>query len=697
MIKERFELAVLRMEEIVNTKEYKSVGDEKLQAYFDVLFSWCMKLIKTYDAVGKRYNMPQAGGTQMSIQELSCENEDLYQDILPGHYEKSYASPVYAVSELGEGYGQVLSFLYVELRSQIESVYEQRLEELVIHLELVLEIYGVFYEDYIELQKVASIDKIKDIIYWFVSDYSEPMMERRVREQVDADCDFATRIIMESDLTDLRYLYRYGEYITENQIETAEFINNLDEATIAKMADTYVEGYRKGFELAGKPLERKKTVNIRYSLGFERVIRRAIEQFAKLGLRPTIYRASTNIFNKRGVLKIGYYGAIPNKQMEYDHKEDQALFMDSKYIQRKKEILKEAYEQVKELAKVHAGPACMEIFGEKQFEPVNHEETLKLDEKQRKLSIEYSAYSGEVVNEYIPGEERSFTIIAFPVPEIGEKFAEIFESTIKINTLDYEKYARIQAKLIEALDMSKEVRVIGKAPNQTDLTIQLITLNEPEKQTKFENCVADVNIPVGEVFTSPVLKGTKGILHVSKVFLEELEYRDLMITLEDGMIKEYSCANFATSAENKKYIADNILFHHPTLPIGEFAIGTNTTAYVAAKKYGIEDKLPILIAEKMGPHFAFGDTCYSHSEDIPVFNPDGKEIVARDNEVSVLRKTDAAKAYFNCHTDITIPYDELEALYGVKEDGTRISIIENARFVLEGCEELNEPFESEFF
>lgn len=52
--------------------------------------------------------------------------------------------------------------------------------------------------------------------------------------------------------------------------------------------------------------------------------------------------------------------------------------------------------------------------------------------------------------------------------------------------------------------------------------------------------------------------------------------------------------------------------------MGEFAIGTNTTAYVAALKYGIADKLPILIAEKMGPHFAVGDTCYSWAEDTPV-------------------------------------------------------------------------------
>ena len=54
-----------------------------------------------------------------------------------------------------------------------------------------------------------------------------------------------------------------------------------------------------------------------------------------------------------------------------------------------------------------------------------------------------------------------------------------------------------------------------------------------------------------------------------------------------------------------------------------------------AQKYKIQSRLPILIAEKTGPHFAFGDTCYSWAEDTPVYNRDGKEVIARDNEVSL--------------------------------------------------------------
>ena len=77
------------------------------------------------------------------------------------------------------------------------------------------------------------------------------------------------------------------------------------------------------------------------------------------------------------------------------------------------------------------------------------------------------------------------------------------------------------------------------------------------------NCVADVNIPVGEVFTSPVLAGTGGILHVKKVYLNGLQFKDLKLVFDCGQVIDYSCANFETEEENRAYIEDNILHHQP--------------------------------------------------------------------------------------------------------------------------------------
>ena len=243
------------------------------------------------------------------------------------------------------------------------------------------------------------------------------------------------------------------------------------------------------------------------------------------------------------------------------------------------------------------------------------------------------------------------------------------------------------------LDTADTVHITGKGENKTDLYVNIWKLKDAAKESAFENCVADVNIPVGEVFTSPVLEGTNGKLFVSQVYLNELNYRNLEIDFKDGMVADYTCANFADEAENKKYIRDNVLMHHETLPMGEFAIGTNTTAYRMARDFAIADKLPILIAEKTGPHFAVGDTCYSHEEDNISYNPDGKAIVARENSVSALRGTDMEKAYYNCHTDITIPYDELDKITVIRADGTTEDIISGGRFVLAGTEELNKPLD----
>lgn len=675
----RYELAVSRIREMMD----EETVEEKFRDYFRTVGAFVLLIDET------NQKLRSGSFEKYSMEELAAWNAKLYEDILPDVYDRSYGNPAYATEKLGAEYGPVLSALYAEIRGAIAYVYEQKIEYLDILFELFVEIYNQFEEGPV-------VKNVQDTIYWYASDYCDVFVADRILEQVDASRSFATDIIRKSDLTDLRYLYSFGEYISASEIRTARHLLELDESVIAKMADVYTEGYRIGFVNTGKDLTKKKSVNIRYVLGFERVVKKAIENFEKMGLSPVIYRSGVSMLTKRQHLKIGYYGAIANKQYEYDHRDDQALFLDKKFVERKLEVMQTTYEHCKDLARVFAGPACIEMFGEEPFVPEVKEEVLTLNEKQQELSVSFDSRQSQLVNTYIPGDERSFTIIAYPVPEIGDKYEEIFDEIIRINTLDAKVYEKVQQTLIDALDQGTCVRILGGNGNCTDLTVQLHSLKDREKETIFENCVADVNIPVGEVFTSPVLEGTNGLLHVSKVYLNELQYQDLKITFANGMIADYNCKNFERELENKEYIKEHVLHRQATLPLGEFAIGTNTTAYVAAKKYGIEDKMPILIAEKMGPHFAVGDTCYSWSEDIKVYNPNGKEIIARDNSVSILRKEDVSKAYYHCHTDITIPYEELKRIYVITADGKEISLIENGEFVLPGTEILNEPLKNTY-
>ncbi len=677
-MQERFSLMRERISEIQKEELVK----EPYRDFFRKTGDFILEICRIHDRIREGWL------EKASVEELKENNHKMYEDILPDHYEESYGNPAYAQKILGRDFGQFLSFLYTEVRDMIVFAYEDMLFDMTVTMELFVQIYNLF-----EDPEVSPKD-VKDAIYWYVSDYSDEMVGHRIRGCVDPSLDFAVKIICESDLTDLRYLYKYGEYISENELSMASFLNTLPEEEIQTMARTYTEGYRIGFIQGRKDISKKKTVNIRFQLGFERMVKAAIEQFREMGLAPVIYRSAVHSVNKKQGHRQGYYGAIPNRQFDYDHKDDAALYLDHEFVQRKLRVLQVSYEQVKELANGLGGPACIETFGEKPFVPVSKKEACALSPHQQKLQVSYDNEAGQIVNRYIKGEERSFTIIAYPVKEIGENFEEIFRETVKINTLDNKLYEKIQQNIIEALDKGEYVRIKGKGGNLTDLRVHLHHLDNPEKQTNFENCVADVNIPVGEVFTSPVLQGTEGVLFVSKVFLNGLEYQDLKIRFQDGKIAEYTCGNFQNEEENQNFIKENILYHHDTLPLGEFAIGTNTTAYVMAKKYQIGHLLPILIAEKMGPHFAVGDTCYSWSEDTPVYNPDGREIIARDNEVSILRKQDISKAYLGCHTDITIPYDELDSIWVEALDGSEIYIIRDGRFVLPGTEPLNEAFAS---
>lgn len=665
IIFERYEIATSRIREIIN--------EDTVSEPFKSFFCKASEFICKIDDLNSIIKSGEINN--FSLDRLKELNKSLFEEIYSENYEESFANPEYAVKTLGEEYGKILCYIYTKNRGMIRNVYMGRLEEVVLQMELFTQIYN-YFEDVEQLE----YDNVYETVYSYEKDNTEIFTDLMIEDRINPDNKFAVDIVMNSDLNDLRYLYKYGEHVGFNELKMAEFLNSLSQEEIDRLAKVYTEGYRIGFINTGKDISKKGTVDIRYSLGFERIIRSAIFNFKKMGLEPVIYQ-------------VGYTTTSPNRQYAYDHRYDDALYLDKAYIKRKLEVSRHAYESRKQLAGKMAGPAVIEIFGETPFEPENKKQAYALSEEQQKLKSEYITEYQTMVQEYIKGDERSFTIIAFPIPEFGDDFEQMFKETVKINTLDSEIYGKVQQNIIDALDQAEYVKVLGKGDNKTNMKVQMHDLKNPLKETNFENCLADVNIPLGEVFTSPKLKGTEGILHVSQVYLNDLKYNDLQITFEDGKIKDYTCKNFDTEEENKKFIKQNVMFNHETLPIGEFAIGTNTTAYMVAKKYHVVYKLPILIVEKMGPHFAVGDTCYSFEEDIKTYNPDGKEIVARENEVSALRKTDIKKAYFGCHTDITMPYDELGEITVVRKDGSEITIIKDGRFVLEGTELLNEPLE----
>ena len=669
---ERFELATERISQIKDDKDLP----EMLQAYFNEVSQFVMTVLPIMNKAME--------GTiaNRSIEQCQADNKAIFDIYEKDRYENSYLCPTYAVEKLGIEVGGPLSAAFYAITSIVQAAFAGRVDKFTIYCELLLQLYG---ECQIEDEDKYRRESILNALYSFKHDYCQMFLSEQIISMVDPEYDFYTKIIMEDDLSDDRYMYKYGMYIGPNELGIAAHLRSLPHEDVVAMAETYVQGYIKGFEVTGKDISIKDTVGVNAPVGFELMTREAIRLFDEAGLAATVRFGGTSARN--------LFSSVPNKQCEYDHKDDRAYYWDKGMADRFLEVQKNTLEKHKELAAVYGGPAVIETFGEIPFEPANRDANAVYSDKQNELNVYYASQNGQINNQYIKGEERSFTIIAYPIPEIGKDFNEIFNETVAVNTMDYELYKNIQQHIIDVLDQGEKVHVTGRGDNHTDITVKLHHLDDPAHQTNFENCVADVNIPVGEVFTSPELEGTNGVLHVTQVYLNELGYRNLEMKFEDGKIVSYTCSNFDTEEENKKYIYDNVLYKHDTLPMGEFAIGTNTRAFVMGQKYSIADKLPILIAEKTGPHFAVGDTCYSHAEDVPMYNPDGKECIARDNSCSLLRKTDFSKAYFNCHTDITIPYYELGDITVITADGRELPIIREGRFVVAGTEELNKAFD----
>ncbi|MBO7402645.1 MAG: hypothetical protein J6U10_06615, partial [Lachnospiraceae bacterium] len=378
---------------------------------------------------------------------MQTNNDALNSWKLEGNYEDSFVNPARAVKEYGDK-GQIVAFLADKLVFGNVHLFSGRKERFAAALELFLEIYGLYRNgaDAAEWQKAVARHQ---------TDIIETAAKEAVSRQYDPDDRGIARIIERVTPGDYRYLYLYGLPVSENEIRTAKFIDSLPESDLEAMAGTLTKGYRKGFEVMGVDFARKRSVCIYYNLGFEKMVKTAAGQFKEMGLLSTFLAQSE----------------AENKQSDFDHKQDMALYLDKAYADAYLAAYRKAYERIKDKVRAHGGPAAIEIFGERDFEPVSKKEAPAFNEEQRPLYASLINKNTLLRTEYLPGDERSFAIIAYPVPEIGEKFEAVFADTVKVNTLPRAKYQKIQQSIIDALDLGDHAVIKGMNGNRTELTV----------------------------------------------------------------------------------------------------------------------------------------------------------------------------------------------------------------------------------
>lgn len=607
-----------------------------------------------------------------SLMELKQDHEKVFGDLGTEQYNKCYANPSYMVSLFGKELGPVLAAFAKIVKDAVEDTYCHRRFILADLIEFFMEIQKKL------LHGQVRADVISAMLKKYISDQLDIRTEMCFHKDYNVSNAGWTDLIMQEDLQQPYYLYQFGIPVSEQEEKLQSFFAALPREEIEQMAKAIAEGFKKGFVRDNKDIKKKNMAALYYPMGMERVAKKTMQILKdEMKIEPFV----------SGIQSSGI-----NQQYVYDHRFDAALYLDEEYCAHYKEFISKLVQENEALLQGYAGPVVIESFGEIPFVPVIKAENLSMDEHQSELWSEMMQHREQELYQVGKLAESSYTMIAFPVPAIGEKFEEIFREIVAINCVEKDYLAKAQHSLIGTLDRGVAVQIRGRYENETDLRVALQPIQNPKKQTNFFNCMADVNIPAGEVFTSPQLAGTTGLLHVEKAYLNGLCYENLKIHFENGYVAEYGCDNFEDPQQGKQYVYENLLHPHAALPMGEFAIGTNTQAYCVAKKYDIMDVLPILIVEKVGPHFAIGDTCYAYEEDHPVYNPmDHKEITAKDNERSILRSTEPEKAYFQKHIDITLPMDAIGRMSVVKSNGDEIDLIREGRFVLIGTDLLNAP------
>ena len=345
---------------------------------------------------------------EYSLEEMQAIQKDLYRDMLPENYGESWLNPAYAGRRAAAG--AALSALYAELYALPKFVFQGRDEDIAPVLEIFLQVFGLFAGG--ELPPEASV---RDALYWYNFDYLDVTVPERNRELL-VPCDVRESLYHGMEPGDLRYLFLSGDYISEETLKTAAFLNGLPEETARTAAEAMVQGFVTGFRVMGKDLSSRTSVAIRFLRGFERLVLLSADSFAEAGLRTILPGSAVRMAERLPGSTERQISLSPNRQFDYDHRFDCALFWDKAFTDRKLSELRLSYGELRKEADGYAGPAVIETFGEAEFTPAECPAAFSLNPKQRKLRAAYMNANLALRNEFMPDEKTSFTIIAWPLP-----------------------------------------------------------------------------------------------------------------------------------------------------------------------------------------------------------------------------------------------------------------------------------------
>lgn len=192
-------------------------------------------------------------------------------------------------------------------------------------------------------------------------------------------------------------------------------------------------------------------------------------------------------------------------------------------------------------------------------------------------------------------KNTKWVILNYPTPSMAQQAAmstdEFEDFYFKVCNLDYSKMSKAMDNLVELMDKTDKVKIVGK---ETDLTFSI-------KDIKAIKCAGEMNIPDGEVFTAPVRESVNGILsyNAPSLYNDGFTYENIKFEFKDGKI-------IKATANDTKRINGILDTDEGARYIGEFSLGVNPYITKPMKDILFDEKI-------MGSfHFTPG-SCYDEA------------------------------------------------------------------------------------
>jgi len=227
--------------------------------------------------------------------------------------------------------------------------------------------------------------------------------------------------------------------------------------------------------------------------------------------------------------------------------------------------------------------------------------------------------------------ELNWVIIPFPCNAFAQEanmdlfsYSDFVKRALLLDKEDpvkeWNEIKKKQEKLVEILNGVDKIQVLGE---DTDLTLSV-------KGRKWVNCCGQVNLPDGEVFTSPIEDSVNGCIKFTYPGIYGgREVENIYLEFKDGKVTK------ATADKAEDLLHELIALENADI-LGEFAIGTN---------YGItEFTKNMLFDEKIGGtlHCAIGrgppetgstNKCAIHWDILKDMTLPGSKVIADGNVI----------------------------------------------------------------